>query len=555
MLVPASPGAPRPVDRSASRLGTVPGRMPTALRSPRAPLIALGALLVIGAAVIWQAGHDTSFFFDEWDFITGRRGASADTLLGDHNGHLSLIPVAVYKVMLQVFGLGHYWPYRLLVLLLHLTAVTLLFLLARRRAGDGAALCAAALLLFLGAAWEDLVWAFQIGFVGATAAGLGMLLALDRNDRAGDVLAAVLMAIALASASIGIPFAVVAVVDLAIRGRWRRMVRIAAAPIVLYLLWRLGWGSSEATLGNTDDAPAYAFQMLQTAVGGLSGLGIAAVGPTLGVVVLAGFAVAVARGATGARLLGLLAGAASLWFLTALARGQLGEPQASRYIYPSVVLLLLAGLELWPVRVALSGRVLAVVGALVAVACLGNLQTLSAGAGGMRSAAVTVRAELGALELARDRAPFDFQPDTSRAPQVTAGPYLSAIDAFGSPAYHPRQLAAASEAEREAADAVLRRLELGPLAPAWVPRASDGACRAVAPGGDIEVPRGGLTIVSAKRDVVAVRLRRFASAFPADPAGQVGGGGASKLTVVADRSLAPWHVQLTGTRPARVCAA
>src|SRR3954465_15364140 len=88
-----SAGLQEPARASGRWTATVPGRMPTALRSPRAPFAVLGVLLIIGAAVIWQAAHDLSFFFDEWDFITGRRGVSTDSLLGDHNGHLSLPPV------------------------------------------------------------------------------------------------------------------------------------------------------------------------------------------------------------------------------------------------------------------------------------------------------------------------------------------------------------------------------------------------------------------------------------------------------------------------------
>ncbi|HWH95944.1 MAG TPA: hypothetical protein VNT03_18930 [Baekduia sp.] len=526
--------------------------MPPALRSPRAPLAVLGVLLVIGAAVIWQAGHDLTFFFDEWDFVTGRRGVSTDSLLGDHNGHLSLLPVLAYKLLLQVFGLGHYWPYRLLLLILHLSAVVLLFMLARRRAGGGAALCAAALLLFLGAAWEDLVWAFQIGFVGATAAGLAMMLALDRDDRAGDVLAALLMAVGLASASIGIPFALVAIVDLALRGQWRRLARVTAVPVGVYLAWRLGWGHSEATMDNLDDAPSYAFQMLQAAVGGASGLGITAVGPTLGVVVLAGFAVAIARGAVWPRLLAVLAGVLSLWLLTALARGQLGEPQASRYIYPSVTLLLLAGLELWPRTAVVSGRVLVVVGALVAVACLGNLQTLSTGATGIRAATSVVRAEQTALELARAKAPFDFQPDPSRAPQLIAGRYLSAVDAFGSPALTQAELLKAPEDQREAADDVLRRLELSPAHAVAAPRSDDGACQTVPSGGEVALPSGQVTFAAAKADVVQVRIKRYATAYPADPTLQVGGG-ASELAIAPDRGTQQWRAQVAGGPPARIC--
>ena len=37
--------------------------------------------------------------------------------------------------------------------------------------------------LFLGAAFDDLLWFASITFLGAMACGLGMLVALDRRDR------------------------------------------------------------------------------------------------------------------------------------------------------------------------------------------------------------------------------------------------------------------------------------------------------------------------------------------------------------------------------------
>src|SRR3989442_3623880 len=75
----------------------------------------------------------------------------------------------------------NYVPYMAVLLALHATTVVLLFELVRRRAGDLIAVGAAALLLVMGAAWENLLWAFQIGFVGSVACGLGSLLLLNQS--------------------------------------------------------------------------------------------------------------------------------------------------------------------------------------------------------------------------------------------------------------------------------------------------------------------------------------------------------------------------------------
>src|SRR5207248_99128 len=63
------------------------------------------------------------------------------------------------------------------------------------------------------------------------------LLMLDRSDRAGDIAASVLLAVSIASSSLGIAVAVgLAVEVLWGRRRWRD-AWIVAAPLVLYALW------------------------------------------------------------------------------------------------------------------------------------------------------------------------------------------------------------------------------------------------------------------------------------------------------------------------------
>ena len=62
------------------------------------------------------------------------------------------------------------------------------------------------------------------GYLGSVAAGLGMLLALERRDTMGRVLGCVLLALSIASSSVGIPFAGVALVEVVLRrpGPWYR---------------------------------------------------------------------------------------------------------------------------------------------------------------------------------------------------------------------------------------------------------------------------------------------------------------------------------------------
>ena len=95
---------------------------------------------------LYQSGHDQIFWYDEWAFLLGRRGGDLATYLEPHNEHLSLVPIAIYKLLLGATGMDGYGPYRLTLVVLDLLCALLLFVYAERRVGGWLALGAAALL-------------------------------------------------------------------------------------------------------------------------------------------------------------------------------------------------------------------------------------------------------------------------------------------------------------------------------------------------------------------------------------------------------------------------
>ena len=169
------------------------------------------------------------------------------------------------------------------------------------------------------------------------------------------------------------------------------------------------------------------------------------------------------------------------------------------------------------------------------------------------------RGSLAALELARDRVDPGLElteenSDVDWLGLLDAGSYLSAVDAYGSPAYSPAELAGAPERGRVAADKVSgAALGIG-LDPA--PRAS-GRCLTVNVGGApavTPVPAGGL-VLQATTGGVQAGLRRYASdSFPL-ALGALSPSRAELLRIPADRSSRPWTLALTGTGRARVCRA
>src|SRR4051812_1709956 len=155
----------------------------------RLPLIALACVMVIAAVVIMHAGRDTTFWYDEWDFLTRRLEWNPHALLYPHNEHLSLLPAFVYKVLLELFGMNHYGVFRAVAVVFDLACGALFYVYLVPRVGEWIAVALTACLVLMGAAAFDFVWPFQIGYLGSLAAGLGALIALDRGTRGGDIAA------------------------------------------------------------------------------------------------------------------------------------------------------------------------------------------------------------------------------------------------------------------------------------------------------------------------------------------------------------------------------
>ncbi len=321
------------------------------VRIPHARVIVVIAALVAAVAILWLARSFT-FYFDEWTFILGAPDWTWATYLQPHNVHPVMLTRAIYAALLATVGLRSYLPYMAVLLALHAASVVLLFEVVRRRAGDLVGLGAAALLLVLGAGWEDLLWAFQIQFIGSVAFGLGMLLALQGQPRRRNLfLAAALLTASLMFSGVGLFFGVAAAVLLAATpGRRRDLVWFAPVAVALGA-WFLAFGRSAApitqpSLADIAALPLYVIWGLGASAGGLIGVGGSA---GLAVLALAGLTVAVGwRRAekVDAFGLGIAAGLVTFYAVTGLVRVQLGYQQsgASRYSYPGAVfwLLLLA---------------------------------------------------------------------------------------------------------------------------------------------------------------------------------------------------------------------
>ncbi|HEX2391353.1 MAG TPA: hypothetical protein VHI77_00385, partial [Solirubrobacterales bacterium] len=176
------------------------------------------AVTAAGAWLIVVDSHLT-FFADDWALLLRKQAWTADTFLQPYGEHLILGPTIVFKLLQEIFGMGSALPYYAVSVSLYLAVAILLFAYLSSRVGDWLALIAAILILALGAAFEDMLWISPLNFSGSMAAGLGMLLALDRDDERGDRIACLLLIVSIAFSSVGLAFAAGALVELALGRR------------------------------------------------------------------------------------------------------------------------------------------------------------------------------------------------------------------------------------------------------------------------------------------------------------------------------------------------
>ena len=322
---------------------------------PTAILVALG---VLTAAVLLYAGRDTSIFFDDWAFFFDRRAWDADAFLVPHNEHLSAVHALVYKVLFEIAGSEPYWPYRVAAVTVHLTCVGLIYCIARHRLTAWWALGLSLVLLFLGSGWEVLVWPFGMNSSLSLAAGLGAWLALQAPSPARRAWASVLVATSLASSGVGVPIALGILVSLLLEPGQRRHAWVALAPFAGLGIWYLAYGgsattgSSQFSLSNLPDIPPYVADMGAAAIGGVTGF--EGVWADIALALLTGLILwRVLRRGLQPWLAGGLVMLLSFWVLTALSRVDIGAPGSPRYIYTSVVALLLVCVEL-PVGIELA---------------------------------------------------------------------------------------------------------------------------------------------------------------------------------------------------------
>jgi len=579
----------RPVERFATwsrRLG-----------QDRVAYAVLALAYLLAAILILAWGRGQTFVNDEWNYLVNVRGFSLETLLHPQNGHLILVPLLLYKALFATMGAESHLPYQVVTVILHLTVATLFFALVRSRLPLAVAVALTVLLVFFGAGWDTVMGAYEIPNLTGMAAGLGMLLALERRTPAGNLAACLLLGISLASFSVGIAFALGALFAIWLGGRaeWRR-AWVVLVPGVLYLawfLWARKFGQSEVTAEAVSSLFSGMADQLAALCAAITGLfrvpgsaelnELIEIRPAWGyplAVVLAGLVALHVRSAPRSIRFWTVSGTLVVYMaLVATGLGPARAPNASRYVYMGGVLALLLVAELgrdvrWTTAVGVAAAV------LFGLSLTANVAELRAGGHLFGAEGDTNRATLAALELARYRVDPDLAVEDSSTTHshpdmlFPAWAYFDAAADFGSPAFDESELAAAGEQAREAADQELVRALGVEAARVGSPRVdrtgraptveggaggralTRGPCVALLPEPGrtgtftLELPPGGLSYRTAPAKALKVKLGRFADA-PAIELPPVAG--SAEVAIPSDPSTVPWTAELTTERRTLAC--
>ncbi len=403
------------------------------------------AVALLATLPLLYLGRHLNFFADEWTFIFVRRGSGALVFFGPHNEHWSTLLVLVYRALFATAGLRSYLPYLVVLELMHAAAALLLFAIIRRRSGAALALGAMLLFLFLGRGAENILWAFQIGFVGSVLFGLLAILLLDEAPigAARMVLASLALLASLMFQGVGLFFCAAVAVDLLLDRQRRSALVVLIAPAAAYLAWFVTFGVSGVTSHRSPLSISALVSLvhyvpfgLGAAIAGLGGFsshwGEAALAVAAALLALRWYAL----GRVDSRVLGALAGVLVQFVLTGLVRAQLGDEQAAvpRYVYVAAAFLL-------PVAAAALAdlRWRGVIGGLVmagfALAFLNGAIHLRSYAGDRAALVALQNAELQTLMAFRGAPDMQLnqQIDAAVMPPVTPGSYFAAVDALGSP--------------------------------------------------------------------------------------------------------------------------
>ena len=252
--------------RTAGSRGGAGGDVAHGIDRWATPLFAAASLLLVGVA--WHIGRTLWWFSDDWNIITRYHDGH---LLEPFNGHLSVVPVAIFRVLYETVGLDHYGPYRAVGLACYVGFGAVLFAYARRQVPPLVAALGTLLLLWLSVAGFNVTFPFLVNFTIPLAATIAAWWLLEHDEPRRDVAAAVCVGVALASSGLGVVTAMAVATELAWRRAPVRRWLPHAVPVGQRTAWYRGWSETTAEPDSVGQVLHYARHELAATFWALGG--------------------------------------------------------------------------------------------------------------------------------------------------------------------------------------------------------------------------------------------------------------------------------------------
>ncbi|MCB0828654.1 MAG: glycosyltransferase family 39 protein [Solirubrobacterales bacterium] len=539
-----------------------------------APFI-LGAAIAASAVITMRLGRGATFTGDEIIWVVASPGMDLGTALQAHAGHLQLIPRAIYKLMLETVGLT-YWPYRLLTVISMALVSVLLYRYVKRRTGAAVALIPSVLLLFFGSDSLHVIQGNGFTILFSVACGIAALLALDRRDLKGDLLACALLVCGVATYTVALPFVAGVGLAILISRSWRRLW-IPAVPLLLYGGWRI-WielASTESRGGTLDLAnvvhiPEWIFDSLSAILSAITGFGYGftattatgpheLIGPALAACALVAVGWRLSRGSIGSGVWVTMAIGFSLWTIQCLAADPslagYRAPSDPRYLYPGAVVVFMIAAELcagkrWSRTAFVAVAAVAVFGIASNIAQLREYGSIARSDAREVTLGVTAAGIYFDEEIGKRVGPSRESVTARGAASIIAS---MALRPYGGIDYSPAEIETLPESERARIDRQLAGFQKIALAEDGLPT---GRCRRLgrSPDGVYEspLPPGRAVIVAPDRPE-RVGIARFAETETVD-LGEIPAGARRSVVTPVPVDGPPWRVSVSRAG-AKICPA
>jgi hypothetical protein len=550
----------------------------------RLPALILGAAALVAVPLLLWLNRGTTFYVDEMIWFSDLSGYNdLGSIVHPHNSHLIGTARILFFAIAELFG-PDYVIVRILAAASLVLCSVLLFVWARRRVGPWLALLPSILILFYGSAWQHVVGAIGLTITLSTALGLAALLALERNDRRGDIWACVLVSAAVFTYTIGLGYLVAAAISVLLRGDRLRRAWIFLIPLALYsawYLWARHFDEGRTSISNASHVVSYFGESMAGVSGSLSGVSIplSRFGETTAAItdappgapgwIAAGLivllvVVRIVRGRYSPTIWSSMGVVGTYWLAASLSTPLYfgSQPTNVRYVLPGTIGVLLIVLDACK-GIRLTRAWATAVAILFVFSLAMNAVFLSDGSKFLRDSGTGVQENLAMLELGNGWLPGDGPAGgdgttrTVLSPEIAYlgfGPdrdeYLASVGEYGSPAFDLDQVRMLPQFDRKNTDVALTQTYGLGLEPSDPP-GQRADCRRQTPlSGAFELAAGGIYLRAVGEDPISLSIGRFDDLpeIPLEPAER----GWSALEIPADPAPDPWIGLITSGK-AEIC--